>query len=139
MALTPKIASASMIPSAGRLPVVTAAARTDSSPLTGVSQYNALVNDGAGFRYEQFSGDRRNPTDYRFLGQHPPRRINTGMLTGTSQSFAEAFDQVSGQSQIGAEAASTTTMSRGASSYELMSKVIYNERPELGKNLSMTL
>jgi len=128
-----------MIPSAGRVPAAAVAAPAESSPLSEVSQYNALVNDGAGFRYEQFAGDRRRTTDQRFLERHPPRRINTGMISGTSQSFAEAFTQATGESPVGTKEAATTTVSRGIGNYELTAQVIYDQLPPRGENLSMIL
>lgn len=139
MALTPKISNTNLIPAVGRLPAASAVASTDSNPLSEISQYNALVNDGAGFRYENYAGDRRRSTDHRFLERQPARRINTGMLSGTSQGFAAAFTEATNESPLGPKGLSETTMSRGIGTYELTSQVIYDELPTRGENLSMTL
>ena len=144
MALTPKIASTSLVPVAtSRHMIGGPVATTDPTALRELDESNPLYYEGSAFRYENFTQQRQQQSS-QGVPQDRSRGpgFSNSLLENSTASFATAFaSQLNGPAAQarGVDYTSPGATTQGVSSYELTSAVIHNEIAPLGGNLSMLL
>lgn len=159
MAFLPRIAGTNIAPTGGaRFAANSAAANVDPNPLSELDQTNALIYEGRSeFQYDQFDAHQHFNQDHRGSNsgrrrddrldgpfeRTPPRRFNMSMLENSSESFGAAFDMSKGISpQLSMEPRRyqpVTSLDNIIRTYEVTARVIYNEIPPKGENLSVVL
>ena len=143
MALAHKIGLTGLSP-VNRTPALGRVASLDGMPVEELAEKPSIVYDGATFYYENLL-DRR---DQSWSGTHweqetrrPERKINRSLITGTTQSFADAFGSVITSSSIQSRGPLRGELSgstaKGIETYEAISRVIYGEIMPRGESLNL--
>jgi phage baseplate assembly protein gpV len=143
MALVPRIVAASL-PSTvgGRQALHGPVAAVDPAPLAELDQKSMITNDGAAFRYEDFSTKGR----FRREGDTPDRPRDrdqqnfSGLIVGSTMSFVDAFSVDAATAPRGRATGPTkSVVAAGVANYESTAKVITDDLPVLGEKLSLSL
>ena len=119
-------------------------ATLDAMPVEELAEKAAIVNNGATFYYEDLLDEQgRAQADTDYNPQPPERRLNTGLITGTTQSFADAFNLATASNAAAvdnpAANAPQTTISKGINVYEQTARVIYPEEAPRGDSLNCSI
>jgi len=143
VAVAPKIGLNSLSP-VNRMAAFGPVATLDAMPVEELAEKAAIVNDGATFYYEDLLDEQgRAQADPDFNQQTPERRINTGLITGTTQSFADAFNlaAASNAAAVDNPAANVpqTTVTKGIGVYEQTARVIHQEEAPRGDSLNFSI
>ena len=141
MATAPKIMSANIVSPVNRMAGFGPVVKFDPTPVGEVDEYVPLANYGATLYYENLlgeHGDTGHESENEF--QSPHRLINTALIRGTTESFANAFaNTLSANNTMGDVAPSRsprTSVISGIGVYETISKVIHHHVPPRGQSMN---
>ena len=144
MALTPKIASTSLVPIAtSRHMIGGPVASTDAMALRELDESNPLYHEDSAFRYENFTQERQQrPSQGVPQDRSRGPGFSNSLMANSTASFATAFASQLNVPTAQARGVDYTTLgatTHSVSSYELTSSGIHNEIEPLGSNLSILL
>ena len=144
MASTPRILTSNVVVPTSRVGVFTSAAKAEGMPVEEIDQYSALVNQEASIYYDKLSDDNEasdslQNRDFR----HARRSIKTALISGTTDSFAQAFsDVLSYEDAKGPNSTlehPQTSMANAIGTYEATSRVINYELAPVGESMNVTI
>ncbi len=125
-----------------RIAAVSLSAAVDPVPLAELDQKNMITNDGASFRYEDFSaqGHFRQEADTPDSPRDHEQQNFSGLIAGSTLSFVDAFSMDAATAPRGRDSGPTkSAVSAGVANYEATVRVITNDLPQIGQNLSLSL
>lgn len=115
-------------------------APVDPTPLAELNEKAMIANDGAAFRYEDFTG---RPSPGRPAGRSEVDRRQgnfSNLVFGSSVSFVDAFSiDSSGKRSSGSANPPAATLNQGIGTYEMNAKVITGDLDARGEKLSLSL
>ncbi len=142
MALAHKIGLTGLSP-VNRTPAFGRVASLDGMPVEELAEKPSIVYDGATFYYEDLldgKGQAWSGTQKELPSRTPERKINRSLITGTTESFADAFSLVmasdSDESTGFLGGVTSAPMAKGIATYEAISRVIYDEISPRGESLN---
>ena len=142
MALAHKIGLTGLSP-VNRTPAFGRVASLDGMPIEELAEIPSVVNDGATFYYEDLlegKGQTWSGTQRELTHRTPERKINRSLISGTTQSFANAFSLVLASDSDGSKVflggVTSAPMGKGIATYETISRVIYGETMPRGGSLN---
>ena len=142
MALAHKIGLTGLSP-VNRTSAFGRVASLDGMPVEELAENPSVVNDGATFYYEDLlsgKGQTWSGTQKELTHRTPERKINRSLISGTTQSFADAFSLVMASDPVGSKEFSwgvpSAPMAKGIATYEANSRVIYDKIMPRGETLN---
>ena len=142
MALAHKIGLTGLSP-INRMPAYSRVAALDGMQVEELAEKPSVYSGGANFYYEDLLDSNGQAWTGRQIGhtsRTPERRINRGLIFGTTQSFTDAFSLANSSIFSGANSmiggTPTAPMGKGISTYENVSRIIYNENSPRGESLN---
>ena len=144
MASVPRILTSNVVVPNSRVGVFASAARADDVPVEEIDQYSALINQEGSIYYDKLSdeGEAKDTRRNQYF-EHARRSIKTALISGTTDSFAQAFsDVLSYENARGVKSTSEhpqTSMISAIGTYEATSRVINYELAQIGESMNVTI
>ena len=142
MALAHKIGLTGLSP-VNRMSAFGRVASLDDMPVEELAEKPSVVYDGATFYYEDLlreNGQAWSGTQWGSTARTPERKINRSLISGTTQSFADAFSLVISGDSVGPggmqRKSVSAPISKGIETYEAISRVIYDDIEPRGRSLN---